>query len=99
MFMHRHKHHHRLMRRQQLPDGTGDTTRLIDIQDGETATIVAIHGGRMLTKRLADLGLTPGAEIKVIGRMLFSGPVQIEVCCSRLVLGKGLASKIIVKVK
>ncbi len=28
--------------------------------------------GKMLTKRLADLGLTPGTEIMVIGRTCYS---------------------------
>ena len=70
---------------------------LTDIKDGQTCTIILVLGGKMLTKRLADLGLTTGTTIKVIGSTLFSGPVQIEVCGSRLVLGRGLASKISVK--
>lgn len=72
---------------------------LTDIKDGQTGIIVSVLGGKVLTKRLADLGLNPGTEIKVLGRMLFSGPIQIEVSGSRLVLGKGLASKIIVELK
>lgn len=51
----------------------------------------------MLIKRMADLGLTSGTEIKILRRALFSGPVQVEAVGSRLVLGWGLASKIIVK--
>jgi len=77
----------------------GDKTSLADIKEGQTAIVVSIHGGRTLTKRLADLGLTSGSEIKVIGKTLFSGPVQIEVCDSRLALGRGLASKIMVALK
>ena len=73
--------------------------RLTDIKDGQTGIIVSVLGGKALTKRLADLGLTPGTEITVLGRMLFSGPIQIEAGGSRLVLGKGLASKIIVELK
>jgi ferrous iron transport protein A len=76
-----------------------DKTTLTDIQDGRTGIIVSIHGGRNLTKRLADLGLRTGTEIKVIGKTLFSGPVQVEVSGSRLVLGRGLASKIDVELK
>ncbi|MCU0473138.1 MAG: ferrous iron transport protein A [Bacteroidales bacterium] len=72
---------------------------LIDIKDGRSGIIISVLGGRILTKRLADLGLTTGTEIKVIGRTLFSGPVQIEVCGSRLVIGRGLASKITVELK
>jgi ferrous iron transport protein A len=74
-------------------------TVITDLRDGQTGIISAVNGGKALTKRLADLGLTTGTEIKVIGRTLFSGPVQIEVCGSRLVIGKGLASKIVVELK
>ena len=70
---------------------------LTDLEDGQSGIIVSVLGGRVLTKRLADLGMTAGTEIKVIRRTLFSGPVQVEVSGSRLVLGKGLASKIMVK--
>ena len=64
---------------------------LTDLEDGQTGIIVSVLGGRILTKRLADLGMTSGTEIKVVRRTLFSGPVQVEVSGSRLVLGKGLA--------
>jgi len=74
-------------------------TSLIDLKDGQTGIIVSIFGGRNMTKRLADLGLKSGTEIKVIRRTLFSGPVQIEACSSKLVLGRGLASKIMVEIK
>jgi len=76
-----------------------DKTVLTDLEDGQTGIIVSIAGGKKASKRLADLGLTPGTEIKVVGRALFSGPVQIEVSGSKLVLGRGLASKILVGLK
>ena len=80
-------------------DNKKDKTSLNDMKDGQTGIIVSILGGRKAAKRLADLGLTTGTEIIVLRRTLFSGPVQIEVCGSRLVLGKGLALKIIVELK
>jgi Fe2+ transport system protein FeoA len=76
-----------------------DKTSLTDIKDGQTGIIVSILGGRQATKRLADLGLTTGMEIIVLRRTFFSGPIQIEVCGSKLVLGRGLASKIMVELK
>lgn len=76
-----------------------DQISLIELKDGETGVIVSVHGGRMLTKRLADLGLRPGIEIKILRKTFFSGPVQVEVFGSRLVLGRGLASKIMVTPK
>jgi ferrous iron transport protein A len=67
---------------------------LTDLEDGQTGIIVSIAGGKWATKRLADLGLSPGSMITVIRKSLFSGPVQIEVCGSKWVIGRGLASKI-----
>lgn len=67
---------------------------LAELEDGQTAVIVSVLGGRMLIKRLADLGITSGTEVKIIRKTLFSGPVQVEVAGSRLVLGRGLAGKI-----
>jgi Fe2+ transport system protein FeoA len=74
-------------------------TSLTDLDDGQTAIIVSVMGGKILTKRLADLGITSGTEVKVIRKTLFSGPVQVEVAGSRLVLGWGLTSKILVELK
>ena len=76
-----------------------DILTLINMEDGQSGKIVTVHGGRMLTKRLADLGLTTGTAITVLRKTLFSGPIQVEVCGSRLVLGRGLASKIIVELR
>ena len=72
---------------------------LIDLEDEQAGIIITILGGKKASKRLADLGLTPGTEIKVVNRTFFSGPLQIEVCGSKLVLGRGLASKIMVELK
>jgi Fe2+ transport system protein FeoA len=72
---------------------------LADLEDGESGIILSISGGRSLSKRLADLGLSSGTMITVVRKTLFSGPVQIKVCGSMLVIGRGLASKIIVSMK
>ena len=72
---------------------------LTDLKDGESGNIVSIAGGRGALKRLADLGLSTGTYVTVIRRTLFNGPVQIEVCSSRLVIGQGLAAKIMVEQK
>jgi Fe2+ transport system protein FeoA len=63
---------------------------------GEKGTIVAVKVGWGMQRRLADLGLTPGTEIKVVntGR---PGPAVLEVRGSRLALGQGVAEKIIVR--
>jgi Fe2+ transport system protein FeoA len=72
---------------------------LADLENGQTGIIISMHDGKKASKRLADLGLKPGTELTVRSRTLFSGPVQIEVNGSKLVLGRGLASKIVVELK
>jgi len=79
--------------------GRGKSICLADMENGQTGIIISMHDGKKASKRLADLGLKPGTEIKVRSRTLFSGPVQIEVNGSKLVLGRGLASKIVVELK
>lgn len=70
---------------------------LIELKEGEKAEIIEILGGKMATKRLADLGLVPGTQIKILKKGLWGGPIEIEVRGSNLVLGRGLASKVMVK--
>lgn len=70
---------------------------LVKLNEKEEAEIVSILGGQMATKRLVDLGLTPGTKIKVLRKAPLFGPVEIEVRGSTLVLGQGLAAKVLVK--
>lgn len=70
---------------------------LADLKAGERAEIINFRGGRRAVKRLADLGLSPGTEVKVTKRAPLWGPLEIEVRGSRLALGRGLARKVIVR--
>ncbi len=70
---------------------------LADLQDGRKGIITGMLGGKHSTKRLADLGLAPGTEVEMISSSFSSGPVQIKVCGSRLVIGRGLASRIFIE--
>ena len=62
---------------------------------GEEVTIVDIRGGRGLARRLADMGLIPGTTLRVINSQM-PGPILIDLRGSRLVLGFGVAQKIMV---
>lgn len=50
-------------------------------------------------KRLTDLGLTPGTKITVVKSAPFNGPLEINVRGSRLAIGRGMASRILVDVE
>ncbi|MCW4006656.1 MAG: ferrous iron transport protein A [Candidatus Bathyarchaeota archaeon] len=65
---------------------------------GCEAKITRVCGGCSLAKRLTEMGLTCGTKIKIVCEgNLHSGPVLVEVRDSRLVLGRGVATKIFVE--
>lgn len=63
---------------------------------GEEVTVADIKAGRGLTKRLSDMGLTPGTKLKVITSH-GPGPILINLRGSKLVLGHGIAQKVMVR--
>lgn len=65
------------------------------VQSGKRVYVVGMTGGGGLRGRLAAMGLVPGTQIEVI-RNLSPGPVIINVRGSRIMLGHGMAQKIMV---
>jgi len=70
---------------------------LTDLAEGEKGVIVKSFGGFGLVRRLAEMGLTPGVEVKLLRKSPFGGPVEIEVRGVALALGCGVASKVLVR--
>lgn len=70
---------------------------LTDLAEGESGIMVRALGGFGLVRRLAEMGLTPGAKVKLLRKGSFGGPVEIEVRGVALALGRGVASKVLVK--
>jgi ferrous iron transport protein A len=64
--------------------------------NGTKVTLVGVQAGRGLSRRLADIGFVPGVEIEVVNNGA-PGPIVVVVKGSRLVLGRGMAHKIIVR--
>ena len=65
-------------------------------QEGMRATLRSIDGGRQLRGRLAALGMLPGAELEVIQNS-GQGPFVVAVRGSRIVIGRGMAARILVE--
>lgn len=57
--------------------------------------LVTVDEGHGLQGRLASMGLVPGVEIEVLRNSLH-GPFLIAVKGSRIMIGRGMAQKIIV---
>jgi len=70
---------------------------LTHLDKGDKAKIQFIRGGRSAVSRLHNLGITKGASIEMLKRAPFSGPVEICVRGCKVVLGRGVASKIFVQ--
>jgi len=62
---------------------------------GELITVIGVRAGWGLQRRLADMGLTPGVQIRVINSQM-PGPVLIDLRGSRVALGRGIAQKVMV---
>jgi ferrous iron transport protein A len=63
------------------------------LSEGRRAILKSITGGRQLRGRLAAMGLLPGAELEVVQNS-GHGPFVIMVKGSRIVIGRGMASRI-----
>jgi Fe2+ transport system protein FeoA len=68
---------------------------LSKIRSGEKVRLAGIEAGRGLNSRLAAMGLVPSAEIIVVSNG-HPGPFVIIVKGSKIMLGRGMAHKIMV---
>ena len=71
------------------------TQPLSTIRSGETVRLASIEAGRGLNSRLASMGLLPNVKITVINNS-HPGPFIINVKGSKMMLGRGMAHKIMV---
>ncbi len=60
---------------------------------GRRARLRAVHGGRGMRGKLAAMGLAPGSEVEVL-RNSRGGPFIVRVHNCRIVIGRGMASRI-----
>ena len=65
------------------------------IDSGNKVRLHTVQAGRRLTAHLASMGLVPGVEVEVVSKST-KGPVVVSVKETRLVLGRGMVSKILV---
>ena len=68
---------------------------LSKIPTGKKARLIGIEAGRGLCNRLASMGLVSNVEIIVVSNS-HPGPFVINVKGSKVMLGRGMANKIMV---
>lgn len=69
--------------------------QLSTVRTGETVQIHSLEGGRHFLSRLASLGFTPGASLRVV-QNYGHGPIIVTLRETRIALGRGEAGKIMV---
>ena len=68
---------------------------LSKVKSGEKVRLASIDAGRGLNSRLASMGLLPNTEITIVSNG-HPGPFVISVKGSKMMLGRGMANKIMV---
>ncbi|MEM4721425.1 MAG: FeoA family protein [Candidatus Methanomethylicaceae archaeon] len=70
---------------------------LLELPEGSEAEVVFLVGGRGLISRLCSLGITPGTVVKLLRRAPIGGPLELSVRSTKVAIGRGVASKVLVK--
>jgi ferrous iron transport protein A len=70
---------------------------LATMHPGDIATILTIHAEEALHKRLLALGFRSGKKIELIRKASFSGPVQVRIGTTDIMLRRSEAAKISVE--
>jgi ferrous iron transport protein A len=72
-------------------------TPLDRIEENRQVRVVDIQGGWGIRRRLGQMGIHPGDVITLVRYGAFQGPILIQVHGSQVALGRGIASRILVK--
>ncbi len=73
-----------------------DEISLANGQIDKEYQVVSVAGGCGVQMRLASLGILPGQKLRLI-KTSKAGPIMISVKGSKIALGRGIISKIIVR--
>lgn len=70
---------------------------LADLEQGAEAVVKSVVAGYGVARRLADMGITPGTVVRVVRKNVLMGPIEVEVRGTRVLLGRGVAAKVLVE--
>lgn len=76
-----------------------DENNIMSLQPGETGIICAVHSFGAIRQRLLDMGLVPGAKIKVERIAPVGDPIWIRIHDGQLALRKAEAEAIVLHEK
>jgi Fe2+ transport system protein FeoA len=70
---------------------------LADIPLGKTATISSVHGPRAFRRRLLEMGLVPGVEVRMVTIAPLGDPMRIEIRGGQWSIRRAEAAQILVE--
>ena len=70
------------------------TVSLDDISVGSTVRVRDVAGGDAVAIRLLDMGVTPGVEIRLVGKAPFGDPLELELRGYRLSIRRQEAARV-----
>jgi ferrous iron transport protein A len=72
---------------------------LAELKPGEIAEIIALTGGDEFRSRLRAMGLAEGQTVRKLSRIRWGGPIVLLVNRAQVAVGRGMARKIVIRVK
>jgi ferrous iron transport protein A len=69
---------------------------LSNIATGSRVRVVQLNGGDEFKSKMISMGLLPNSIIEILNKSGKSGPIAIKVNQTRIVIGGGMAEKILV---
>lgn len=74
-----------------------NNSTLAELEKGATAKIVGVKDNGAISRRLLEMGVVPGATVRVIKTAPFGCPMEIRVRNSHLAIRKSEANSILVE--
>lgn len=75
-----------------------NASALSELKTGKVAVIHSLQGGHTFRSRLAALGFTPGAEIRMV-QNVGHGPMIVTLRDTRIALGRGEGSQVLITLR
>ncbi len=72
---------------------------LRDMKVGQRAKILKIVKGTSAERRLFEIGIIPGAQVKLVSRHPFRGPLVFQIGNAKIAVGRGIASSVEIQIE
>ncbi len=72
---------------------------LKDMHPGQKGKIIGTDKGHYAERRLFELGFVPGAEVEMLSKHPFKGPLVVKLGNAQIAVGRGVAAAVKVSIE